>query len=336
VAEPMSKTPQVINWHTKAFFFSLEEWENVDLATDDHAVLLGTPQNSIIRPGTKNVVVAPEKAFKTTTLLRLALGMAGGHTVYPSLPVARPAKVLYIHGEMTPKEIAERTEAAATNLPRDVYDRAKCNFIEGRSIDAHLIKTAGQDEIRRWVKKFQPEVLVVDPWQEFITGYDENSFKDMSQATDFLNKLTVEQNGMAVILAVHLGKNRQKGERGHSVLAGWRDTLIRITPKDDRSIKIKARPRWGEPVDLKLKFQQGTMVEGAVYGPQSARIRAFLEEKTGFVPRADIEALLGGSKDANKKAIQRAMEEQAIAEGTGENKGKFIPYVDDPFETDVL
>lgn len=90
---------------------------------------------------------------------------------------------------------------------------------------------------------------------------------------------------------------------------------------------------------LKLKFHEGTMVEGAVFGPQSAKIRTFVEEKGkgGFVPRADIETFLEGTKDATKRAIQRAVEEQAIMEGAGERKGKFVAFEDiDPFETDVL
>src|SRR5437899_333697 len=103
-----ASTKQKFRLDAKKFFYSLTEWENVDLNTPDNQVLIGTPTNSIIRPGTKNIVEAPEKSFKTTMLLRLTIGMASGHTVYPSLPVARAVRVLYIHGEMTPQEIAER------------------------------------------------------------------------------------------------------------------------------------------------------------------------------------------------------------------------------------
>jgi hypothetical protein len=79
-----------INLHAqKEFFFSIEDWDSVDLDTEDNAVLIGTPKNPIIRPGTKNLIEAPEKGFKTTFSLRLLIGMACGYTVYPSLPVAR-------------------------------------------------------------------------------------------------------------------------------------------------------------------------------------------------------------------------------------------------------
>lgn len=95
-----------VNLHAeKEFFYSAEEWDHVDLDTEDNAVLIGTPANPIIRPGTKNLIEAPEKTFKTTFGLRQFFGMASGYTVYRSLPVARPMRVLYIHGEMTPKEL---------------------------------------------------------------------------------------------------------------------------------------------------------------------------------------------------------------------------------------
>jgi RecA-family ATPase len=200
-----------IDLSVNAFFLNLEQWGNVDFSSNDNSVLVGTQQNAIIRPGTKNLVVAPEKKFKTTVLLRLAIGMACGYTVYPSLPIARSASVLYIYGEMIPKELEERTLAAKTGIPVESLALGSTNFVGGRSIAAHLIKDDRQKEIRRVVKQFKPEVLIIDPWQEFITGHDENSFKDTSQATDFLNKLIVEQGGMTVFLVVHTGKDHQKG-----------------------------------------------------------------------------------------------------------------------------
>src|SRR5207249_2115291 len=101
----------------KEFFFSIEQWDGIDLETEDNAVIIGSPKNPIIRPGTKNLIEAPEKTFKTTFGLRLFIGIASGHTVYPSLPVARSGRVLYIHGEMTPKELKERRDAAQTSIP---------------------------------------------------------------------------------------------------------------------------------------------------------------------------------------------------------------------------
>jgi len=84
--------------------------------------------HSIIRPGTKNIIEAPERTFKTSMVLRFTIGMAGGHTVYPSLPVARPVSVLYIHGEMTVKELAERRKSSLQHIPTQALTVGKSKF----------------------------------------------------------------------------------------------------------------------------------------------------------------------------------------------------------------
>jgi AAA domain len=313
----------------KEFFFSIEQWDQIDLDTEDNDALIGTPQSPIIRPATKNLIEAPEKSFKTTLSLRQLIAMACGYTVFPSLPIARAARILYMHGEMTAKELKGRRDAAQTGIPLDLLTVGRRNFIDGRSVDAHLIRANGQDAIRRIVKKFNPDVLVIDPLQSFISGHDENSFKEMSQAHDFLDKLIVEQNGMTLFLVVHVGKDASRGMRGHSSTAGWRDTLIRLTRKgNDGKIEVDIRPRWASPIKFSLKFQNGTMVETDTFSPQTTKIRDFVQKRLSenggkLVPYSEIEKFLGTGKEAVRKAIQRAKEEGAISEGINENKGKY-------------
>jgi hypothetical protein len=335
VAVPEAALKRKINLHAeKEFFFSAEEWDTIDLDTEDNSVLIGTPRNPIIRPGTKNLIEAPEKTFKTTFGLRQFLGMASGYTVYGSLPVARPVRILYMHGEMTPQELKERRNAAQVGIPSEFLKVGRKNFVDGRSIDAHLIRKEGQDAIRRVVRKFKPDVLVIDPWQSFIAGYDENSFKDMSQAQEYLDKLLAEQGGMTLFIVEHLGKDQNKGMRGHSSTSGWRDTLVRLKRKQgaDGKIEVSVRPRWAAPLTFGVKFQDGTMVEGEAFSPQTVKIREFVERwakersKT-MVPFAEIANSLGSKPDAARKAIKRAVEEEAIIEGQGQLKGSYCVFV---------
>jgi hypothetical protein len=124
---------------------------------------------------------------------------------------------------------------------------------------------------------------------------------------------------MTLFLTEHLGKDHSKGMRGHSSrLAGHAD------PAEEKDV----RPRWAEPVTFGAKFHNGTMVEGEVFSTQRARVRDFLKQKGGFVPRSEIESFLGGEKKTAQKAIQRAVQEEAIVEGIAENKGKFTVRYD--------
>ena len=86
---------------------SAENWLKADLSVPESQVIVGTQANPLIRPLTKNLVQAPEKAFKTTFLLRLALGISTGETVFSYLPVKRSQRVLYLHGELSPAELKE-------------------------------------------------------------------------------------------------------------------------------------------------------------------------------------------------------------------------------------
>lgn len=222
--------------------YSGDERLDLNLGVESADVIAGSTANPLIRARTKNFLEAPEKSFKTTLLLRWTAAAAKGASVFPSLPVLRSLKTLYLHGELSPSEIKERFRSSIQELERPFP-----NFYQGRDLKAHLIREDGQKAIRRLVYKYQPELLVLDPWQSFISGYDENSFKDMSTATHFLDTL-IEDTGVTLIIPIHLGKDRSRGARGHSTLAGWRDTRIVLEPIKNNTGHLSALGEASRPI----------------------------------------------------------------------------------------
>lgn len=305
------------HYDSKELIFTPTQWERVqeEILEDESPVLIGSPAGVIVRPSTKTIIEGAEKSFKTTLIYRQAMGMAFGHTVYSKLPVAQPIKVLYLHGELVVPELYQRRKAAMATIPPELASARDEFFLDGRSIEAHLIREKGQAAIRTLVKRHKPGLLIIDPWQQFIEGYDENSFKDTSTATEFMDRLMFEIPGMAIFLVAHQGKDRTKGMRGHSSLAGWRDNLIRVKRASITNLKatVSVSPRWTmAPFDFRVRFENGTMVEDD-FSPQTAKIREFVQSRKGATTtKADIEAHLGISPDAAKKAIQRAVEEGGI------------------------
>lgn len=89
----------------KNSFLTAEEWLNLQMEANENEIVLGSTTQAIVRPHTKNLIEAPEKAFKTTFLLRLMLGLSTGTTLFSQLPVLKRRKVLYVHGELSPPEI---------------------------------------------------------------------------------------------------------------------------------------------------------------------------------------------------------------------------------------
>jgi hypothetical protein len=297
----------------RRFLYNLQEWERVRFDETDERFIIGTPTNAIVRPGTKNIIEGAEKSFKTTMLYPLALGMACGHTVYPSLPVERAMKVLYLHGEMTKQEIAARQWAALKTIPSERQAANRVNFFSGRDLDAHLTLPAGQQAIIRMVEEIRPEILILDPWQSFIQKCDENSFKEISRATSFLDKLMADHR-LTLFLSLHLGKDHSKGARGHSMIKGWRDTLIKVERKGvEESIKITVSPRWGDPpAPFKLKFRDGTMWPVESWTTRTTDVYRLLQNHSGKLTVRDLANELKLSEDAARKAAERAVEEGAI------------------------
>jgi hypothetical protein len=236
------------------------------------------------------------------------MGISTGETVFPSLPVMRPQRVLYLHGELAPVELKQRLKEAAVDLKRPLG-----NFFQGRSLSASLVTSQGQAIIRQLVEEYKPEILVIDPWQSFIAGADENSFKEVSPATAFTDKLIVEC-GATIFLAIHEGKDHSRGARGHSILAGWRDTLFALK-RSGNTLSVKVEPRWATPPDdLKLTFQDGTLWEGdrPRWTKQSEDIRALLSANQGRLSREAIGLGLDLKGSALRTALMRAQAKGAI------------------------
>jgi hypothetical protein len=281
---------------------------STEFRLDESEVLIGTPENALVRPLTKNLIQAPEKAFKTTFLLRQTLGLSTGETVFPSLAVNGCHRVLYLHGELAPAELKERLQEASRELRRPLDQ-----FFQGRSLTASLVTDEGRGVIKDLVEEFRPKVLVLDPWQSFIAGSDENSFKEMSGATKFLDNL-ISDHELAVFLAVHQGKDPLRGARGHSILAGWRDSKFTLK-RNGSGLTVEVDPRWAEPpTPLTLTFHGGTLWEGdrPKWTKQAETIRELLIANGGEVTRKDLKFGLGLDDSSFRMALKRAHDGGAL------------------------
>lgn len=281
---------------------SAEEWlvrepDNVD-------PIIGSTKQQIVRPLTKNLILGPEKSLKTTLTERLMLGLSCGETVFTLLPVPKCFRVLYLHGELSPDEIAERTRAAAKGMPRPLH-----NFFQGRDFRLHLAEPAGKVTLEKLLEEHEPQILVLDPLQSFIPGLDENTFKDMSPVTSYLDRMIATYN-ITLFLVVHKGKDHRRGVRGHSCLSGWRDTLFTLNyHQASKNLTVKVEPRWAAPVEpFNLEFRDGTLwpTNKTIYSTQSKRIREFVIKNGGSATKAELKDHLKISADAFRKALKRA------------------------------
>jgi len=187
------------------------------------------------------------------------------------------------------------------------------NFFQGKSLNANLLTSKGQDAILELVQQYKAQILAIDPWQSFIPGADENVFKDVSIATACMDRLIAECR-VTIFLAIHEGKDSSRGARGHSSLAGWRDTLFALKRKGT-TLKVGVEPRWASPPeDLKLTFKDGTLWEGDGPGwtKQAEAIRNLLIANGGKLSRDQIAFGLGLDRDSVRMPLKRAQDRGAI------------------------
>lgn len=303
-AYPSSTQPE-----TGSFIMTAEEWLSSDFTEDEANFILGTPTNALVRPCTKNFVEAPEKSFKTTFLLRLSLGLSSGESVFPSLPVNGCRSVLYLHGELSREEMKERLQQASVYLPRPLD-----NFLQGRNLRASLVTEDGRAAIRELVDHYRPSVLVFDPWQSFIAGAEENNFKEMSAATRFMDCLIAEYK-VTIFIAIHQGKDHTRGARGHSVLAGWRDTRFLLKRDGATSLTVNVEPRWATPPKpLKLTFNSHTVWEGEApkWTDGDQELIDVLTDCGGQASRKELGLRLGLKESTLRMRLKRARDRQVI------------------------
>lgn len=291
-----------------------DEWCTLPLDTIEPVI--GTRDNCIVRPLTKNIILAPEKAFKTTFTLRLMLGLSNGTCTFPELPIFRPATVLYVHGELSPPEIQVRTRAAKADLHGS-------NFYQAWNCKANLCSDDGQAVLTGILDKHKhqdhcPQVLVLDPWQEFIAEFDENNSKEISGAQKFIQRL-IREYQLTVFIVAHKGKDRQRGMRGTSSMGGWRDTLFTIDRKGQgKQIRVTVEPRWASPVPpFSLVFRDGTVVDTGTgihaFAPQAMKIRDYLARNSGQSTKKQLATVLQiENTDSLKRALRRAAQDGAI------------------------
>jgi hypothetical protein len=147
-----------------------------------------------------------------------------------------------------------------------------------------------------------------------IAGFDENLFKDVSRALKFLDGI-IDEYGMTLYVATHCGKDRSRGTRGSSVLAGWRDTLIKLE-RNRECVTVNVDPRWAAPVpQFKLDFNNGTLIDSNLKvscGKQADKIRDVVAANNGEASREAIGQALGLSSEALRQALRRAADSGAV------------------------
>ncbi len=170
------------------------------------------------------------KSYKTMFCLNLAWKLASEKSRFLGYETA-DCKVMYWQQEISDQALADRIrlitgDEAVKNL----------NYIPYTGKDLlNLCNEKNQQDIERFIRRYRPDVIFIDPLRKFLGGYDENSSTQMQAISDFCDAMKV-QYGVSWIIVHHARKPNQYDSsagdlvavnlnslRGSSVLSGWGD-----------------------------------------------------------------------------------------------------------------
>lgn len=185
----------------------------------------------------------------------------------------------------------------------------------------------------------KPALVVVDTMARLLTGMDENSAKDVTMVTDFMEGIARHYECLALAIH-HTGKDEKKGARGSSAFQANMDTLLSTTKKHGgmelRVKKHKDADAPDEPFFLKLKEVGASIVlertETLAEAPKPGKSRhewASREEVTAILAACDApqstsmlvqmicEANPGLQPDVVRRKIQANKELEWLKRGDG-------------------
>lgn len=157
------------------------------------------------------LIYAQRGVGKTWFALTLASGVSEGEWMFgmPIWYAPRPREVLYIDGEMSAPDLAERMATIGSNRPHLHFLNPELSGLE-RGID--LYTDVDQAKILDYAIKHKIEVIVVDNLATLYHCPKPNDSENWRQYDKFI--LDCRRNGIATILIDHCGKNNDSGAAG--------------------------------------------------------------------------------------------------------------------------
>jgi len=189
-------------------------------------------------------------SFKSFLALDMALSLAFG---IPGQWGAPPVKndVLFLAGE-GPVATAKKRWPAWMEW-QNIEFRSDHRFFIGSEVPLYTDATAWENVKKDLLDlKAKPSLIVIDTLTRLLTGLDENSAKDASMVTKFMEQLARYYE--CFVLAIHhTGKDQNKGARGSSAFYANVDTVISTKLKQGGT-ELRVRKQKDADVSEELKY----------------------------------------------------------------------------------
>jgi hypothetical protein len=207
------------------------------------------------------VIGGSPKSGKTWIALEMAVAVASGRPFLGRFGVPRRGPVLVFAAEDAPVSVRERLEHLSIARGADFA-----------TLDVHLILESvvrlDQEEdrarLRATVKRYEPRLLVLDPYVRLQSGVDENDATQVSAILGSLREISRAEE-VAIALVHHTRKGGAaedrpgQGLRGSGDFHAWGDSLLSVRRRSD-SITLSVEHRAAAsppPLTLELVDDDG-------------------------------------------------------------------------------
>jgi hypothetical protein len=202
----------------------------------------------MLHAGSKFALAGASKAFKTWSLLNLAVAVSTGKEWLGFKTF--PGRVLFINFELPRWSIQRRLKAIARAMEVELDDRQLCIWnLRGYSAPY-------QSLIPRIVDRIRGEgfsLVEMDPLYKMLGEADENSASDIARLLNSIEQIT--ECGPAVAFGAHYSKGNQAGKNsidrisGSGVFARDPDSILTFTAHEEpKAFTVEPTLRNFEPV----------------------------------------------------------------------------------------
>lgn len=199
----------------------------------------------LVLNGTAALLAAGGGTGKTTLATGLALSVATGKPIFPSLRPTRQGKVIFASGEDGPEITARRVREYQRRFHLDgLADVLKENFLLSDVRAVFDVDPKGGMNLSPWARQFQkhvetvhPVLVVLDHARRLMGAQSGNSNEGAGEVMAWLSGLA-ESAGCAVLVLSHTSKNREAAGtaaavRGASALVDEARLVLDLSRKDN-------------------------------------------------------------------------------------------------------
>lgn len=308
--------------------------EFVNLPGNDRPRLLG----KWLREEDMGMIIAPRGVGKTLLTLPLVRAVAAGESFGPWFADRKPARVLYVDGEMHQPDFQKRIRQLGP-IPEDLHILSHQVFYETFGFGPNLSLVELREALTVILKEKEIKLVVLDNLSTLISGVQENDSFEWEQIQAWL--LELRRMKVAVIIIHHTGRNLEA--RGTSKREDPLNWMIKLSPADppknlkdaddDTFIQSEFTKIRGEPEPIRQwhfhlnKDDAQALWEIQTYEPEDSRdqtdaLVALVND--GYSSTSEIAAELELSKGYVSKLATRAEKAGLIRKG---KKNEYLPVM---------